>query len=315
MAETAATELAAGWYADRDAASRRVANADVFDAATTMDAITLHVGDLDMMAGYYRDALALEVLTEAGGRAVLGRAATPLVHLRAEPGLPKPSTHEAGLFHTALLFETPSQLAATVLSAARHPRSQFVGSSDHLVSEAFYFTDPEGNGIELYTDRPREQWTDGQGAIRMATEYLDPNAYLRTHLNEATMDRAAGDAAEVGHVHLQVGDIETARRFYVDALGFEVTTEYPGALFVSAGGYHHHMAMNVWNSRGAGPRAVTLGLGRVAIAVPDRVDLDALAARLGERGIAFEDDGQRVTTRDPWGSVIEVGVGRAKLDA
>lgn len=279
---------------------------------THMDALTLFVGDLALQRDYYRDALGLTVLGETDGRAVLGRGATPLLVLIAEPGLPIPTRREAGLFHTAFLFETPRALAATVLRAARHPRSQFVGSSDHLVSEAFYFTDPEGNGIELYTDRPREGWLDDAGRIRMSTLFLDPNAYLRTHLDPEAAETAGAlerDDAAVGHVHLQVGDIPTARAFYVDALGFETTVDYPGALFVSAGGYHHHLAMNVWNSAGAGPRAATLGLGRVAIAVPERGELDALVDRLRGRGIAFDDAGDAVTVRDPWGSVVRVGVG------
>ena len=132
------------------------------------------------------------------------------------------------------------------------------------MSEAFYFTDPEGNGIELYTDRPRTQWGYVNGEIQMATRYLDPNAYLQRHLTQEVLDAAPGQAGRVGHVHLQVGDVATARAFYVDALGFEPTaTSYPGALFASAGGYHHHIAMNVWHSAGAGPRAASLGLGDV----------------------------------------------------
>src|SRR5690606_4146096 len=125
-----------------------------------------------------------------------------------------------------------ASLAAAVLSAARHPLSRFVGSADHLVSEAFYFTDPEGNGIELYVDRPREQWQVAGGQVQMDTLFLDPQRYLETHLTEAALARLHDDAASVGHVHLQVGDIPLAREFYADALGFAVTMEAPGALFV-----------------------------------------------------------------------------------
>ncbi|HEV6952054.1 MAG TPA: VOC family protein, partial [Promicromonospora sp.] len=116
-------------------------------------------------------------------------------------------------------------------------------------------------------------------------------------------------SGRVGHVHLQVGDVGTARRFYVDALGFEATyADVPGALFASAGGYHHHVAMNTWNSAGAGPRAAGLGLGDVAITVPGRADLDALAARLGAIGLPFADDGRCVTVDDPWGTQVTVSV-------
>ncbi|XPP26987.1 MAG: VOC family protein [Leucobacter sp.] len=283
-------------------------------AQTGMDAVTLRVGDLETMSSYYADALAMEPLEEAARdgevHRVLGRGAVPLVKLVATPGLPPVDPRQAGLFHTAFLFEDQASLAATVYAAAQDPRSRFVGSSDHLVSEAFYFTDPEGNGIELYVDRDRSEWSRGpSGELQMDTLYLDPNAYLREHLDEQTAAHAARLAGRVGHVHLQVGDIPTARAFYVDALGFEPTVaSYPGALFASAGGYHHHVAMNIWNSRGAGPRAAALGLGDVAVAVPGREDLDALVARLSSRGIAFADDGRSVTVSDPWGTQVSVAV-------
>ncbi|MCW5952886.1 MAG: VOC family protein [Propionibacteriaceae bacterium] len=289
-------------------------------AQTGMDAVTLRVGDLETMSSYYSSALALDPLEELdrGGEVhrVLGRGTTPMVKLIATPGLPPVDPRQAGLFHTAFLFEDQKSLAATVYRAAQDERSRFVGSSDHLVSEAFYFTDPEGNGIELYADRDRSQWRRGPaGELLMGTLYLDPNAYLRHHLDEQTLANAAALAGKVGHVHLQVGDIGSARAFYVDALGFEPTLNgYRGALFASAGGYHHHVAMNTWNSRGAGPRAASLGLGDVAITVPRRDDLDALVARLGARNIAFTDDGRAVRASDPWGTQVTVGIAGSTVD-
>ncbi len=289
-------------------------------AQTGMDAVTLRVGDLETMSSYYANALALEPLEELDrGREVhrvLGRGATPMVKLVATPGLPATDPRQAGLFHTAFLFADQKSLAATVYRAAQDTRSRFAGSSDHLVSEAFYFTDPEGNGIELYVDRDREKWQRGPaGELLMDTLYLDPNAYLRDHLDEQTLANATALAGKVGHVHLQVGDIPSARAFYVDALGFEPTlTGYPGALFASAGGYHHHVAMNTWNSRGAGPRAASLGLGDVAVTVPGRADLDALVARLSARGIAYADDGRSVRASDPWGTQVTVGIGGSTVD-
>lgn len=287
---------------------------------TGMDAVTLRVGDLETMSSYYANALALEPLEELDRsrevHRVLGRGTTPMVKLVATPGLPDVDPRQAGLFHTAFLFEDQKSLAATVYRAAQDARSRFVGSSDHLVSEAFYFTDPEGNGIELYVDRERSQWSRGpSGELLMDTLYLDPNTYLRTHLDEQTLADVTALAGKVGHVHLQVGDIPSARAFYVDALGFEPTlTGYPGALFASAGGYHHHVAMNTWNSRGAGPRAASLGLGDVAVTVPGREDLDALVARLDARGIGFADDGRSVRVTDPWGTQVTVGAGGSAVD-
>lgn len=143
----------------------------------------------------------------------------------------------------------------------------------------------------------------------MATDYLDPRAYLKQHLTQQAVDAGSALAGTVGHVHLQVGDLPTARAFYVDALGFEATqTRYPGALFASAGGYHHHIAMNVWNSRGTGPRAASLGLGNVSITVPGVADLEALEARLGVRSIPFAGDGRSVTVADPWGTQVTLAL-------
>ena len=292
---------------------------DTLNPDTAMDAVTLRVGDLEGMSSYYAGALALTPLEErTRGREVhrvLGRGTTPMVRLIHTPGLPGVDPRQAGLYHTAFLFDDPGSLAATVYRAAQNDRSQFVGSSDHLVSEAFYFTDPEGNGIELYTDRPRSQWGFVNGEIQMATNYLDPNDYLRRHLTQEVLDAAPGLAGKVGHVHLQVGDVQVARAFYVDALGFESTaTGYPGALFASAGGYHHHIAMNVWHSAGAGPRAASLGLGDVAVSVPAREDLDALIARLRAQNVPFADDGRAIRVNDPWGTQVSVAVAGTTTD-
>ncbi len=285
----------------------------VIDPGTTMDAVTLRVGDLDLMSGYYADALGLNAIEErTRGREVhrvLGRGTTPMMRLIHTPDLPGVDPREAGLFHTAFLFDSPASLAATVYRAAQDPRSRFTGSSDHLVSEAFYFTDPEGNGIELYVDRPRDQWRWGGSEVEMATLYLDPNEYLRTHLTPEAFEAGPAQAGRVGHVHLQVGDIATARDFYVDGLGFEATaSSYPGALFTSAGGYHHHIGMNTWNSGGAGPRAARLGLGELAITVPTVEALDATRSRLRRRELVFSDNGTSLLLPDPWGTQVTLSL-------
>jgi len=177
------------------------------------------------------------------------------------------------------------------------------------VSKAFYFTDPENNGVELYWDRERSNWSWVHGSIEMGTLYLDPNAFLQQNLTEQAVAEPLIGGASVGHVHLQVGDIDSAREFYVNRLGFETTVEMPGsALFVSAGGYHHHMAMNTWNSRGAGPRQLALGLGRVDIRVPSLDDVGALSERMRHFGVEARDDGQTVSFDDPWANLIRVGV-------
>jgi len=282
-------------------------------ADTTMGPVTLNVADLDGMTAYYRDGVGLDVLNAEGDRVVLGRRSDTgdrdraVMILVQTPELRHAAPHEAGLFHTAVLFDTEAALAAAIYSVARRRPGSFTGSSDHLVSKAFYFDDPEGNGVELYWDRDRSAWSWTHGQIEMSTIFLDPNAFLQQNLTEEGLERAGWGDARVGHVHLSVGDVAGAREFYVDRLGWESTIELPGqALFVSAGKYHHHMAMNVWNSRGAGRRQRTLGLGQVDIMVPSSDDLGALGERMAHYGIETRDDGKTVSVDDPWGNVIRV---------
>lgn len=280
---------------------------DQLAADTAMGAVTLNVADLDAMTAYYRDGVGLDLLSADGDRTVLGRPGTPIMELVQTPELKHAAPHEAGLFHTAILFDSEAALAAAVYSVARRLPGSFTGSSDHLVSKAFYFTDPEGNGVELYWDRDRSTWSWAHGSIEMGTLFLDPNAFLQQNLTEAGLAGAGWGDAKVGHVHLSVGDVARAREFYVTRLGWDSTIEIPGqALFVSAGGYHHHMAMNVWNSRGAGRRQRTLGLGQVEIVVPTTDDLGELGERMAHYGLDVRDDGKTVSIDDPWGNLIRV---------
>lgn len=283
--------------------------ADLLSSDTSMGAVTLRVADLDGMTAYYRDAVTLTVQSQRAGRSVLGRGERPIVILEHAPELKHAGPREAGLFHTAILFETEADLSAAVFSvASRHPGS-FTGSADHLVSKAFYFNDPEGNGIELYWDRARTEWSWTHGRVEMASLLLDPNRFLSEHLDEQAVQDAHQRPATVGHVHLSVGDVATARDFYVDRLGFETTATFGNqAIFVSAGKYHHHMAMNTWNSAGAGRRRLALGLGLVRIELPDADDLGALGERLRHHRVGVRDDGRVVGFDDPWLNRIEVSI-------
>jgi len=290
---------------------------------TSMGAVTLDVADLDALTAYYRDGVGLEVLTSEPARdgepaiVTLGRtrrdasgataASIPLVVLRHSPTLRHAGPRDAGLFHTAILFETQAALAAAVATVAQRHPGTFTGSSDHLVSQAFYFDDPEHNGVELYWDRDRTEWSWVHGRVEMSTLFLDPNGFLREHLTEEALAAHGSAPASVGHVHLSVGDVATARDFYVDRLGFDLTTTYGDqAIFVSAGGYHHHMAMNTWRSRGAGVRTRALGLGQVDIVLPDADELGATAERLRHHGLAVRDDGRTLEVDDPWGTVLRL---------
>ncbi|MCL9664448.1 VOC family protein [Curtobacterium albidum] len=280
---------------------------DLLAADTGMGAVTLRVADLDTMVAYYRDGVGLAVLTNTGGTAVLGRGTTPIVVLEHAPAMRHAAPHEAGLFHTAILFDTQADLAAALYSVATKYPQTFTGSADHLVSNAFYFQDPEGNGVELYWDRDRTEWSWTHGMVDMATIYVDPNAFVQEHLTSSALESASTRPGRVGHVHLSVGDVATAKAFYVDRLGFATTAAMGDqALFVSAGGYHHHMAMNTWNSRGAGRRQQALGLGLVRIEVPGTDDLGALVSRMHDTGVQTADDGRTVAFEDPWANRIEV---------
>lgn len=261
------------------------------------------------MTSFYRDGVSLTVQQQHTDSVVLGRGTTPIVVLEHAPELHHAGPRQAGLFHTAVLFDTEADLAAAVYAVATAYPYSFTGSADHLVSKAFYFTDPEGNGVELYWDRDRTQWSWTDGRVQMASLALDPNTYLRGHLRERVLADTAAQPASVGHVHLCVGDIASASRFYVDELGFETTAEVGShALFVSAGKYHHHMAMNTWTSAGAGKRRQALGLGLVRIELPTADDVGALTDRLHHYGVATKDDGQILTFDDPWLNRIQVSV-------
>lgn len=286
-----------------------LSDTDVLGRDTAMGAVTLAVSDLDAMIAYYRDGIRLDLLSLGDGRATLGRGAVPLVVLQHAPGLTRAAIGAAGLYHTAILFDTRADLAAALYSVARaYPRT-FVGSADHLVSLAFYLTDPEGNGVELYWDRARTEWSWTHGRVKMGGFALDPGSFVREHITPAGLEGRTAAAARIGHVHLSVGDVDTAKRFYTEQLGFAVTAELgDSALFVSAGGYHHHMAMNVWESRGAGVRAPALGLAEVEIHLPTGDELGAVAERMRHFGVGTRDDGRAVRFDDPWGNRLELSV-------
>ena len=278
-------------------------SSSLLPAQSDMGAVTLWVADLDKMIRYYRDAIGLELFSEVNGRAFLGQGTTTIVILESKPGMKYASPGEAGLFHTAILFSSQAALAKAVASVAKQHPGTFTGSADHLVSKAFYFNDPEGNGVELYWDRDRSEWSWAHGSIEMDTIFLDPNDFLREHLTESPVE----EAKKVGHVHLSVGSVEAAEEFYVKMLGFEKTLNWGNAaLFVSAGGYHHHMAMNTWRSKGAGKRQLALGLGNVEIVLPSQDQVMETQDRLNFHKIESNFDAGIAKVLDPWGNQISI---------
>lgn len=270
-------------------------------ATLSMGAVTLKVANVDQMLRFYTQGVGLKVFQSSQNGYLLGQDSVVL-NLEHAPELRQAGSHEAGLFHTAFLFSSESALAYAVASVARQYPESFTGSADHLVSKAFYFDDPEGNGVELYWDRPRAQWQWENGEVKMATLALDPNRFLTEHL-----DSGAPEVSSIGHVHLSVGSIEQAKDFYVNTLGFDITTNYANtALFVAAGGYHHHMAMNIWRSRGAGRRQPTLGLGEVRIQLGSSDAFAELEANLKNARAEFANTGESIEIFDPWGNQVSI---------
>ena len=291
---------------------------ELLPTATRMGGVALDVADLDAMTAFYRDVLLLDQVADRGNEVDLGRGQDTLVTLRHRADLPRGERRSAGLFHTAILHETQTALATTLASFGVSPHAGlYTGSGDHLVSQAFYLDDPEGNGVEIYVDRPRDTWTWEGGHVKMDTLFIDPNAFLAEHLTDEARNFVRTDADRrgslpdgtvVGHVHLKVGDIARAKAFYVDTLGFDVTAEVPGALFVSAARYHHHMAMNTWQTPGVGLRTPGLGLGRVDIVLPTASAVGRLAERAEARGVPTRHTGLMVELDDPWGNLVRVTV-------
>lgn len=251
--------------------------------------VTLTVHDLPRVSDFYERMLGLARLSGDGAEAVLGAGAVPVLALRADPAARWRAGTEAGLFHNAFLLPARAALGRWLVHAAGRGL-RLEGASDHLVSEAVYLSDPEGNGIEVYADKPRSAWRGPDGRLRMATERLDLGAVAGAADGPWT---GAPEGTVMGHVHLQVGDAGTAERFFTGTLGMETTAHYPGAAFVSWGGYHHHLAGNAWNSRGAGRREQpSTGLAEVDL----RANPEAFAQLSARWG------GTR--TQDPWGTAF-----------
>ena len=304
-AVVAGRDTASGADRTVDAAGVPVERADGMPAETELGITELKVQNLENVQAYYENAIGLAVIDQQSDAVTLGLGDVPLMRLE-QSAEPLPEVGDAGLYHTAILFADEASLAQAVLQTAQLAPGSYQGSADHLVSQAFYFGDPEGNGVELYVDRPREDWQWNNGQVEMGSEPLDPNAFIEEHLG----DDAAGTAV-IGHIHLKVGNLDDARAFYADTLGFDVVSEAEGALFYSAGGYHHHLATNVWQSAGAGPRSTEVGLGSLTVALPSEADVDRVAARVAAAGIDHEVVERGIVVEDPWGNKIRL-VARAQ---
>ena len=271
--------------------------------ATAMGAVHLTVSDLDRSLGYYRSVVGLRVLESGAGRASLGAGERELLVLIEEPGA-QPAFGYTGLFHFALLLGQRADLARWLAHAARD-RVRLTGVADHFVSEALYLDDPDGHGIEIYWDRPRDVW-EGQVAERMTTVRLDVDSLLGELDDPAAEPFHGLSAATVmGHVHLRVADVGQSVAFYRAVLGFGLMAQLGDqAAFLAAGGYHHHLGANTWESRGAGPPPPGMAaLRHATIVLPDDAERQRLLARADAAG-RVEETGAGPIVRDPAGNAL-----------
>jgi catechol 2,3-dioxygenase len=276
--------------------------------ATHMGAASLTIANLDRSVAFYSEVIGLTVLARTEQRVILGTSdGHALLGLVQQAEARPQPLYTTGLYHIAILLPSRADLALFVvrLAETEYPLS---GVADHLVSEALYLSDPDGNGLEVYRDRPRDSWQWQDSLIQMATDPLD----VEKLLVEGQQLAATGanwhetpDGTVIGHMHLRVGNINQAHRFYVDLLGFDVTQRLPGALFISAGGYHHHIGLNTWQSRGAPrPPENSAGLRIFTVELPNTEELVHVWERLQAASWSFERRDDGIAVPDPWGNII-----------
>ena len=263
--------------------------------------VALAVRDLDKVAGYYRHLLGLSELSRDRDAVRLGTGGAPILELQHRPAAKPDDDREAGLYHTAFLMPTRTDLARWVKHVAQ-AQVPVTGASDHGVSEAIYLDDPEGNGVEVYADRPPETWDWRDGLVSMITERLDVGSLACADNGVPYVEAPGG--LRVGHIHLRVGDVTTAERFFSDVIGLDVTRGgRHGATFMSTGRYHHHVAANIWHSRGAGRRDDDRA-GLAWFEIEANGGLDAIADRLRSAGAPVTARDGGFETADPWGTRV-----------
>lgn len=268
---------------------------------THIESVTLQVADLDRSIAYYKGVLGMHVLDRSDDRAELGSESDnrALIKLVENPDAqPVPRRGLLGLYHFAVLL--PDRAALGRFVAHLGEIGAYAGMSDHLVSEAVYLTDPDGLGIEVYADRPRDTWRLSDRQLEMTTKPLDVASVIGAAGGKKWDGMPAG--TKIGHVHFHVGNIDEAARFYHEGLGMDkIVWNYPGALFMSAGGYHHHVGTNTW---AAGARPASDDDARLLeweLIVPDAGQVQSAAASIANAGFTVKPDGAAMLASDSWG--------------
>lgn len=279
-------------------------NRQILPAGLTLGAAHLKVADLDRAIAYYTDVIGFQVRERDGAAAHLGAGDDDLIVLHERPDARRVSRH-AGLYHVAILY--PSQLElARVVQRIAETNTPIEGASDHGTHEAIYLPDPDGNGLELAWDRAPEQWPNLADITAIAPQPLDMGGLFNL-VSGREAEPEADPGTVVGHVHLHVADIAESTAFYRDLLGFDLITEIDTAAFVSAGGYHHHLAYNTWQGRGAPPSPEdAIGLVHWTINLPESADVDAARDRLTAGGAPTTDVDGGFEARDPSGNAVRV---------
>ena len=286
--------------------SAQTTSATAIDPATTVGLLSLTVSNLDRSVAFYTDAIGLALLDRGDGTATLGVAGTPLLLLTERAGAkpwPREQASYTGLYHFAILVPTRADLGRWV----RHwlTLGLPLGQGDHLVSEALYLSDPDENGIEVYRDRPRGEWQWANGQVRMAADPVDIRGLLAEAERAGEPWTGLPAGTRLGHIHLQVGDIAQAAAFYHDILGFDIVAAMPSALFVSAGGYHHHIGMNTWHSKGAASApADMVGLRFFTVNFPTETARQEVLDRIAAAGLTTTQTGDAISVQDPWGNTL-----------
>ena len=269
------------------------------DPQTCVGPVELRIADLERSLRFYEDVIGLQVISQSVDTAFLGVAGQVLLVLRPQSGLQPVPQRATGLYHFAILVPSPADLGHALRRMI--VANIAVGQGDHLVSEALYLSDPDGNGIEVYRDRPRDTWRWRNGLVEMATDPVDLHALLTAAEHDNGSATVLPTGTTMGHVHLKVADIAQAQAFFVDTLGFGVTAQMPSALFVSAGGYHHHFGLNTWHSRGAAPGGDDVaGLTSYTIVVANTVVRDQVLGRLDAARTPYTLKDDQATFYDPW---------------
>ena len=264
--------------------------------------VGLKARDLSRLTDFYTQAIGLQLIDRDANTARLGAGGVTLLELESAPNATPDDPRTAGLYHTAFLQPTRADLGRWLVHAARN-RVALTGASDHLVSEAIYLDDPEGNGIEVYRDRMPDEWHWNGDRIQMATERLDLDSLAAEAGN--TSYAGAPDGLRIGHIHLRAGDLGVTQHFYVDTVGLNPTSGRHGALFMSSGRYHHHIGSNIWHSAGAGKRDDDrAGLSWFAIEAADAAQRDAALARLKAANVAVASSDHGPEVHDPFGTRV-----------